>query len=55
MRGEPDDNDNVSEGQLCERCHRREAEGERFVPGLGRLHLCGECATMLLASIMDSG
>jgi hypothetical protein len=55
MIGKPDDNDNVSEGQLCEWCHRREAEEDHMIFGLGRLHLCEDCATMFLASIMDSG
>jgi hypothetical protein len=43
------------DSQLCEWCYTREAEEERLIFGLGRLRLCGECATMLLASLMDSG
>ena len=41
--------------RLCEWCGRREAEEERFVLGLGFLHLCRECALLLLSSLMDSG
>jgi hypothetical protein len=53
-----DDEDEGKEkhrADLCEWCGLREAEEDHAVFGLGRLRLCEECATMLLASIMDSG
>jgi hypothetical protein len=53
-----DDEDEGKEkhrADLCEWCGLREAEEDHVVFGLGRLRLCEECATMLLASIMDSG
>lgn len=52
---EDDEKEGGENYQLCEWCHTREAEEDHFIFGLGRLRLCGECATMLLASIMDSG
>ncbi len=54
MITDDDDDRGECEGQLCDWCHEREAEGDHMVFGLGRLCLCERCAMMLLSSIIDS-
>ncbi len=53
MITEDEDDEEWCDGQLCEWCHEREAEGEHLVFGLGRLYLCERCAMIFLSSTID--
>jgi hypothetical protein len=48
-----DEQDGHRERQLCDWCGEREAGGNEFVPGIGRLNLCADCSMLLLSSIID--
>ncbi len=55
LRDDEDEGNGKRCGDLCEWCGVREAAEDHMIFGLGRLRLCNECATILLASVMDSG